>query len=218
MSDNAKIYEHESYGLVQFSRRQGNPRLFGSALDNHQQYVTLSVRRAELIREGTHDRYHGSIRGDLIEVDMSSAQFAELLTTMNVGMGVPCTVTYLNGTQMAPPPDLASLTDNIRSNFREEMEKLAVEVREGLGAVREVLNKKSLTNADRVTILKYVERVARQFDDHAPFAMDMFREATEQLVTAAKTEADAWMTGVITQAGVAALQAAATPQLEGKKE
>ena len=36
---------------------------------------------------------------------MTEAQFAELLTSMNVGFGVPCTIAAINCQQVEPPPE-----------------------------------------------------------------------------------------------------------------
>jgi len=215
--DNEKTFDHPSYGMVQFSRRQGNPRLFASALDTHQHYVTLSIRKCQLIRGDHGDRYYGSIRGDLVEVDMSAAQFAELLTTMNVGMGVPCTVNYLNGQKVVAPPVIPTEAQSVRDGFKESLAEFAKGLPGKAKKVREILEKKALNKEDRAQVASVIDSVIREMTDRAPFIVDMFREATERVMTAAKAEADAWLTGVVHRAGMKALaEAGGLPELPGK--
>jgi hypothetical protein len=218
--DNEKTFDHPSYGMVQFSRRSGNPKLFASALETHQHYVTLSVRKCQLIRGDHGDRYFGSIRGDLIEVDLSAAQFAELLTTMNVGMGVPCTIGYVQGQRIESPPDIPTEAQSVRDGFKESLGEFAKGLKSKAKTVRTILEKKTLNKDDRAVVGGVIDSVIREMTDKAPFIVDMFREATERVMTAAKAEADAWLTTVVHRAGIKALQEGTVtlPELPGKSE
>jgi len=179
--DNEVEFRHPSYGLAQFSRRQGSPKLFGTALEHHYNYVTLSIRRATLIRGDHGDRYHGSLRGDLIEIDLSAAQFAELLTTMNVGMGVPCTINSLNNASVEAPPDLPNEAQGIRDGFKETFRTFVHGLAQKAQAVREILEKKTLNKSDRDQIQRVIEGVVREMSDRAPFVIEMFRESRRLL-------------------------------------
>lgn len=210
-------FTHPSYGMVQLSRRQGSPRLFGSALESHQSYVTLSVRKASLIRGPHGDRYYGSLRGDIIEVDLSAAQFAEMLTTMNVGMGVPCTISLVDMERVEPPPVIPTEAQSVRDGFRESLTAFAKGLPGKAKKVREILAKKTINKEDKAEVAGVIDGVIRELTDNAPFIIDMFREATERIMTAAKSEADAWLTNVINQAGLKALgEAGSLPELPGK--
>lgn len=217
-------FKHESYCLVQLSRRQGSPKLFASRLSQTltQNYVCLSVRRAELIRDDSGmEHYYGSMRGDLIEVNLSAAQFAEMLTTMNIGMGVPGTLAYLQGERMQDPPDVSSEAESIRENFNKNVGDFSNKIsKDTLPKIREVLAKKTLNKEDRRLIEKAFEEVVREVGANVPYAIDLFQEATEKVVSAAKTEIDAFFTTTAMQAGVAALQSGnvAAPALPGKSE
>jgi ElaB/YqjD/DUF883 family membrane-anchored ribosome-binding protein len=209
-------FKHPSYGMVQLSRRQGHQHLFGSALESHQNYMTLSVRRATYIRDDTGDRYFGSIRGDLIEVDMSSAQFAELITTMNVGMGVPCTIRTVGDQEVPRPPVLETEAENIRTEFAKRMKQFATNMNEGVASVEEILKKKgALTAAEKQTIQAHITKVNTELKSNLPFFLDMYQEAAEKISTAAKAEIEAFMTMAVQSAGIAALRAKAeeTPVL-----
>ena len=110
MSDEEPKEKHPAYGMVGFYRVSGNPgRLFGSSLKNHESYIALRIGTGERIHSNGWDRYYGSLRGEHVEVMLSSAQFAELLTSMNVGNGVPCTIAYLGGKKVERAPEDAEI-------------------------------------------------------------------------------------------------------------
>lgn len=206
-SENAEI-SHESYGLVSFSRKTGNPgKLFGSALENHFSYITLSVRKGKLIRDGHgYDRYYGSMRGDVIEVDLSAAQFAELLTTMNVGMGTPCTIRSVNGIPCAAAPELDSEAETVRSDFKERMKNTIKTFQEGFDKTSELLEKKSLSKKDREEILSTYNRLIQELATNAPYYVELFEEASEKVVQSAKAEVDAFTASVVSAVGLQAIK------------
>ncbi len=202
-----KVFEHESYGMVQFSHRQGNPKLFGSALEYHNNYVSLIVKTAKLRRSDTGDTIDGPTHGNIVEVSLSAAQFAELLTTMNIGLGVPCTIRAREGKMVSPPPDIDTQTENLRNEFRNRTRSFAKEILADTGQVKELLKKDKLSKADRATIAGILDRVARELGENAPFFLEMYEEATEKVTTAAKTEMEAFAVGAIQNAGLRALAA-----------
>jgi hypothetical protein len=200
-------YKHPSYCLVSFSRRQGNPKLFGSALTNHYSYVTLQVKRTSLIRDEHDDHYFGTLNGDIIEVDMSAAQFAELLTTMNVGLGTPGTLRRLNNVSIEEPPDLPSEVEHIQMTFDKDLRSFAKTVLEkSLPQARKILEKPSLSKADRAELLDILESVSRRLTDAVPFILEMFNESVGKRVTAAKTEIDSLLGVILRKTGLKALQ------------
>jgi hypothetical protein len=218
MSRETNVFEHPSYGMVQFSHRQGNPKLFGSALEYHNNYVSLIVKTAKLRREDTGDYVDGPMHGDIVEVNLSAAQFAELLTTMNVGLGVPCTIRSREGKMVPPPPDVETQTENLRNEFRKRTRDFARKILSDTGEVKEILKKDKLSKADRSAVAGILDRVAQELSDSAPFFLEMYEEATEKITTSAKAEMEAWAVVAIRNAGMKALAAGqvdlAPPQLE----
>jgi len=224
MDDREEHETHESYVMVQFSRRQGNPgRLFGSSLRYHESYVTLKVARAERVHSLGYDKYHAGSRGDVVEVDLSAAQFAELLTTMNVGSGVPATLRYVNGQKVADPPDVALEVEKVREGFKQDMGKLAAKCKDDIREVEELLGKKSFTQSDREVILKKFRKVMMEVESNTPFMLSQFEEATEKVVQHAKAEVDAFVSHNVMAEGLRSLKEraeaeAGAPQLLPKKE
>ena len=169
--------DHPSYGLVQFSHVTGHRRLFGSSLDTHERTVCLSIKHASLIRNDSGDRYSGLIDGDMVEVHMSAAQFAELLTTMNIGSGVPCTITRVNRQTVAPPPEVDHQTKSVQNKFADRMQDLASKILADSAEVQTLLEKKSLNVADRNRLQGVFKKLSMELNSNAPFFLEMFEEA-----------------------------------------
>lgn len=220
--DDEKKETHPSYALVSFSRRQGNPGvLFGSPIENHNSYITLSVCTAEKVYDRVGgERYYGNHRGSLLEIDLSPAQFAELLTTMNVALGVPGTLRYLKGEAIERPKPSKGEVENIRSEFGEEFKKASNKFTSGQKEVEAILEKKSpLSKDDKAAIREVLATSDRLLTDMAPFLLDRFHEATERVITHAKAEIDSVITHNVIAEGIKSLAKKASdmlPQLGAK--
>lgn len=64
---------------------------------------------------------------------MSEGQWARLLSSLNVGSGVPCTITTVNGEEVPDPPAPTPATDT----FKAEMSDTLVDAVRLLEGVRE---------------------------------------------------------------------------------
>lgn len=194
--DEEEREEHPSYGMVGFTRTVGNPgRLFGSPLANHESYITLRVSKGARIHSLGYDRFHGGLRGEILEVIMSAGQFAELITTMNIGSGVPCTIQYMNGKRVPGPSKDAELeVEKVRKGFKKDMQRVAERLKEGRMELESLLEKKTLTKDDKKRILGIISGAESHIEDTAPFMMEMFEEASEKVVKHAKAEIDAFVT------------------------
>jgi hypothetical protein len=217
--------KHPSYGMAGFYRVSGNPgRLFGSSLERHESYICLRIGTGERVHSNGWDRYHGSLRGEHIEVMFSAAQFAELLTSMNVGNGVPCTIQYLAGKKVEPPPeDIEIEVDKVRNGFKKDMEKIASKFRPKVAEVEAILEKKSLSKSDREQVMRTLFSVVDELTGHAPFILQMFEEAAEKVVQHSKAEIDAFVTSNVIDAGIKAMAASmveppSEPALPAPKE
>lgn len=82
---------HPAYGMIGASRVSGNAALFDSDIV-HQHFVVLRIGRASRRRDLNRDWVHESGgRGQVVEVAMSEAQWASMISSMNTA-GVPCTI------------------------------------------------------------------------------------------------------------------------------
>jgi hypothetical protein len=80
-----------SWGMIGASQCSGSPNLFQCDVLPHN-FVRVTIKQAEKTRDLHRDWVHG--RNTICEVILSPTQWAEFLTTMNCGDGVPCTIRY----------------------------------------------------------------------------------------------------------------------------
>jgi hypothetical protein len=200
-----KMFKHESYGMVGFSRVTGSSgRLFGSSLPSQGTFIRLRVLRAERTHHLGRDWFQGNPT-PVVELDLSANQFAELLTSMNVGSGVPCTLRSVEGRVLAPCPEEKPEAEQIRSDFKEKLSEVARNMEESRTRVGAILEKKALSQADKVEIRRLLGLLIQEVSSNIPFWLNQFHEATGKIISSAKAEIDSFMTHAIVKAGIHAL-------------
>jgi hypothetical protein len=202
---------HPSYGVVQFMRTGGGSgRLFGSAVKRHGSTIRLTVCPASYQHDLGRDWIHGDLDA-IVEVEMSATQFAELLTSMNVGSGVPCTIRRRmddDGKQhrIEDPPDEEVEAERVRGYFRETMEKLADRLTELTDQVSKTLDKKSVTKKDRENIRSITRLIVQDVRSNFPFVAESFQRVMDKVVASAKAEVDAFIAHMVTVTGLQTLR------------
>lgn len=215
--DGVTTYEHPSYGMLQFSRINNSNRrtLFGSSLDHHYTTVRLRIAQGRRRHHLKRDWYSDAGRLPYIEVEMSAAQFAEAITNMNVGSGVPCTVVSRDAEMIPEPPKTVPVElQSIRDSHARDMEEVGRKLREAVGRADQILSKKNLTKKDREDIVAEIRRAADHFASNQSFAIHSFQEAADKVVSSAKVEVDAAIQSMIQNAGIKSLgEGAESPPL-----
>lgn len=215
---------HPAYGMVGIRRTTGSIKLYGSALDKHGSFIEIIVREAERQHDLGRD-WHASGK-ILVQAAVSQAQFAELITTPNVGHGVPCTLQFVTDRGHVPPIDMDTETEarKVVEGFQESLEDLSERLKEKAGQLEKILAKKSVGKEDRRRIRELFGFVRQEVDANMPYAVEAFQEAAEKVVAQGKAELDAMIASVVGRLGFESLgqlasAASGAPALaEGKKE
>lgn len=190
--------EHPAWAMIGAHRVQtGSPGavLFDSDIRHHH-YVTVTLARAERKRDLNSDHLHA--RHQIIEVAMSEAQWASFVSSMGVGSGVPCTVTYerKDGVRGAVPgmeyaPRLQESMDEVRSAGDKSIEK----IREAFEKVKEKPNKGNL---------RYLEAMIANAPSNMEFAAKSLSEHAENVVQKARADIEAMVVAKAEQLGLEA--------------
>lgn len=209
---------HESYGLVSFSRITGSFRnLFGTNVDSSNA-IKLRIKKCSVNHHLGSDWHRDD--GDLIEVTLSPNQFSELLTTMNQGSGVPCTINNIAGKRIDIPPKRESTPEKVRFEFQDQVNEIKTEMSDQKSRLDAILNKKSISKSDREDIRKIIERNHMQVTSNLPFYLKQFNKATNKIVDEAKSVVDSFVTSVIAKAGIKSIKdnngIVDVPKLESK--
>jgi len=195
------VETHESYGVIGASRITGTVRtLFGSSI-THGNSVRLTIKRAEKHRSLSRNWYYG--RGIVAEVEMSPTQFAEMITSMNIGDGVPCTLRYTNNYErIADPPDV-SQRQVFEEEFENKIETIERLCHKGNQEIEECLLKKgTITVSERKKVANTITKLMRIVDDSIPFLQKSFNEAMDKTVNEAKGEVEAFVMNKVTSLGI----------------
>jgi hypothetical protein len=195
--------KHPSFGVAGFSRRTGgNFNLFGSSI-KHGNTICLTIKRASRRRSLSNYWIHGNEQ--LIEVLFSPNQFAQLLTSMNVGDGVPCTLQYVGRERMPDCPSV-EIREEFQREFEEDVRKVTAGARTALKEITQIFNTKaSIGKADRAEILSKINRLINLLTDSIPFVQGQFNEAMDGTVTEARAEVESFIDNKIQSLGIQAL-------------
>ncbi len=206
--DEETTYRHPSYGIIGFNRTSssGNRRLFGSALDHHFHTIRVTIGHAERRTDHGLDRFRST--GQIIEIELSAAQFAEAITAMNVGDGVPCTIARMAGVGIIeePPPVMTEST-HAKSDFAARMKTFAKTLAKTRADVDKATEAKGVGANSRHVIREGVSLIVQEVEQNIPYFVECYQEACERVSAAAKAEADAWLTSAIHRAGLDGLRA-----------
>ncbi len=184
--------EHPSYGMLLFGRTFSNESipLFGSSI-KHENIITMTLKRASMERSLYEDRYYGG--GTIAKVKMSYSQFAELITSMNMGDGVPVTITYTEKDGRIEKTPFESKQEQFRRKFSEHLNDIKQEVKDAINGIREMFNSKSnIGKKDREEIIKRLENLGTQIGSNSEFVYSQFNEQMDKTVTEAKCEIESF--------------------------
>lgn len=181
-------HTHESFGQISFTRTVGgNTNFYGSELPQDH-YISLEVHHSEIERELTQDRYYN--KGQILRLRMSSGQFSELITSMNSGTGIPCTIERLQGKKIESIPVLESRKDFVHRKFEDRMKEFAVKLKTKQDRVKELSSKKTLSKEDQKELNWTVEWITQEVTSNIPFFAKCFQETIDDVVFEAKLEVE----------------------------
>lgn len=172
--------EHPAFGTATVSRVSSTgTTLFDSEI-RHRQYVTLRINEADRSRGLNRDWIHGG--KTIVEVALSMAQWADLVSSFGNGDGVPVTISYREGVGLVPDfpfePRLAlSAAETVNA-----ADKTYDSIKAALAAVEEKPTKANV-RALRIAV-----------DNAAPnveYAAKTLTEHVENVVTKARADVEA---------------------------
>ena len=198
--DKAEYEKHPSFGMVGFSRRHGQQRLHGSDII-HQDTVSLQISHGAVKRQYHREWYYA--KDTVIEVILSAEQFAQLLTSMNVGDGVPCTISFEQGKGHIEFPKPEKTT---REKFEDELSVKCRRISRRLDALGEMIDNAKLTTKERTALKDELRMAAQDISSNIPFLQESFHEVMDHTVTEAKAEVEAFYMGAVQRTGLTMAQ------------
>ena len=206
MLDGHEHKSHPSYALVQLSRRSSSHgrALFGSSI-GHANTITLTICRGEEVRSTDLSYDHYFAREQLIEVEMSQTQFAEMITSMNYGSGVPATIRQY-GREKPEDPPVENKRAQHSKEFKQKMMKFAETLKEGQAELQRLVKKQKLSAEDKRRMTFLFNHLTNNITANFSFFEEQFEEQLDKTVAEAKGEVDAFITNAVQKTGLEALQ------------
>ena len=206
--DGDEILKHESYGQIAFSRITGRAEFYGSEL-TQDHYIQMEVRNSEIHRGLTGDNYFNT-GIPLIKVRLTSGQFAEMITSMNMGTGVPCTIERVKGIKVEELPQKENRKEFVHRMFDERMKQFADKIRDKKNKAKELVQKKTLSKQDIHELNLYLDYLTQEIESNIPFFAKCFQETTDKVVSEAKMEVENAIQHKVNVLGLKALAAQQT--------
>lgn len=198
----ATLEQHPAYGTICANRVSGQTALFQSDFW-HSGYIKVTISRAEVVRDLSHDWVHSGSREELIEVELSEAQWASFVSTMNVHAGTPCTLRRI-GRDYVP----GILAPKLRNEqFKTESGQAVQEAIKRLSSLVGTIRGMGLSKVKETALLSEVEMAARGIRSTQDHIAKQFAEHVETTVEHAKAEVAGYVSGAVRQLGIQALAA-----------
>ena len=174
---------HPAFAQIQASRVQGQTFLYGSGFV-HNGYISVTISRSQLKRSLSRDWFFG--RNELIEVAMSEAQWASFISSMNMGSGVPCTISHIDRHQVPQLPNPPKETGQFDNELKE---RLGI-VEDALKKLGEQINTMPVSEKKKKELLDSLGSAMRNLTPNLKFVSDQFGEHMEDTIEKAKIEVE----------------------------
>lgn len=187
--DGEEIEQAPYMVTVQASHVTGDAALFDSE-HRHQGFVALRIHTASRTRNLSRDWIYAD--KEILEVHMSHAQWAAMISTPNSGTGTPATLQHIFHERVEQPP-----VDNRTAHYGPELVAMLEKAIKRLDA----LSGTKLTKAQKEAI----RMVKQDIQSNIPFVANSFDEHMEGRTQKARSDIEAHMNAAVQRVGFAAL-------------
>jgi len=209
-----KEEKHESFGMMGFSRVQcsGDGQVLHGSDLKHNTIIRMTLSHGTKKRGLSHDWYHAE--DTIVEVEMSQNQFSEMITSMNMGSGIPVTLNYTEKDGRLESPEFVSVVEIHENEFKQQTKDTVKDMEDLLTAMKDLLSGSgTVKKADRETMINQAEKVVREIGSNMPYMEKCFAESMDKVVTDAKGNIEAFYQHRVIAAGLEALENGNEPKL-----
>jgi hypothetical protein len=216
MSNWEKAETHPSWGMIGAYHTSGGARqLFGSDVSNHNT-VMIKIKHAQKSRDLGRDWTMGT--DTICEIELTALQFAEFLTNMNVGDGVPCTVRYTCNDGNIKYQEEKSKVDVILTERDHIVDRASSSLKEVGIELADLINNKKIPKSVGNSLLHKLSTALSDLEgSNFEFYRKQAAKEIDTLVVEAKSQISEYVASKIYSVGLEALvnAADATPKLNG---
>ena len=199
---------HPAWGMIGISRVTSTPGavLFDSDI-KHQHSIVVRISEGERERDLKRDWLRP--RKQLIEVQMSEAQWAAFVSSVGSGSGVPCTIRARENNYDVPGLEFEPRLQHSMDEVRRAGDEALAEIRRAFEAVKEKPNKGNL---------RHLEAMIENAPSNMQFAAKSLSEHAEGVVQKARVDIESMVLSKAEQLGIDPAELGELPQLtEGER-
>lgn len=184
--------QHPAWGMIGANRVTATPGsvLFDSDI-RHSQTVVVRLATGTRKRDLHRDWLHAE--REFVEVEMSEAQWASFVSSMNVGGGVPCTIRRRESDMLVPEMPFESRMQETMDEVRGAAHDAAAKVAEAFAAYSE---RKTAEN------LRALQAAIENMPANVEFAAKSLTRHTENVVQKARADIEAMTAAAARQMGI----------------
>jgi hypothetical protein len=206
---------HPSFGVIGVSRVSGQASLFDSDV-KHGHFIEITISEAKKHRTGfTHEAVMSG--KELAKVRMSFAQFAQFITTQNVGSGTPCTIARVIGDEKElwatqwggrpDPPDPKPFIDKFHAVGKERVERILTNIDSATEMMKKLFaGEEKPTKANLKTAVDAMASARQDVQSNLPYLMECLDGEMEHKLANAVTEFESYVSGSLQDKGLEVLR------------
>lgn len=191
----------KSWGTVGLSRiHGGSGLLFGSDVETND-FMSLTIRKGYKDRTFNRDKITGS--ETIAEILLSPTQFAEMITLMNVGTGVPCTIRYTEKDGYIEHIEERPKYELIIEEREKAVDKAFDKLVETTNILKQLINEKKIGKGIGEELINSLSGISGQINGSArEFSKNNARREINKMVVEAKTNIQSYVDYKVYQAGL----------------
>lgn len=203
-------YHHPAFGCISASRVTGCIKLAGSELE-HNHYVVVRIGETALYRQFSEDRFSDKNGRGFVEVAMSEMQWAQFISSMNIGSGATCTIQYrpedIQKLARMPKLEIESRHSLAKKEIKENGDAIGKDLKEAISSLEALLKKTgSVSKKELGDIISSLRVSVQDVVSNLPFYVDQHTEVMEKNVSSAKADIEGFILGTLTAMGIDTLK------------
>jgi hypothetical protein len=144
--------------------------------------------------------------GTILRLRMSPNQFSELITTLNVGEGVPATLEMFFD-QNLPKGEIPRLPVQSKTEtFRAELGDITQETVEKIQALNKSIDEITMPKKNKEALKSQITQILNNLQSNLPYILTCANQQLDKAVASAKSVIDSFYTGLCVRLGVKSLR------------
>lgn len=203
----------KSWGVVGLSRVHGvGKKLFGSDVITNDAII-LRIKQAEKSRSLHKTWVFG--KSDIVEVILTPNQFAEMITLMNVGDGVPCTIRFTQKDGFIDLKEEENKLDLIISEREKHIDNAFDGLEQSIEKINQLIESKKISKTVGCDLIDNLGRILNEINGKGrEFINKQAKTEIEKMVVEAKQNIQSYVDYKIYQTGLEKIKEISNKLLE----